>query len=439
VTVTLRTRVIGLAVGTAALVIVLAGIPMAFMLRSDARTSVEQEATYAAQAVADYLSTRSYDDTLLRAYLDRLNRRGPVPVAVRLPDGDILGAVLDTDGAGPAANQPAGQGDHDRDNLGQVSAPRTSRVNGGRLVHVDCQTSHGEAQVIALAADTRVNDRVEARYAAVGLTALALLVLAWLAAEVTGRRIVRPLQRTAETALALSTGELTSRAPTHGPPEVARVAIELNALADRIDELLAREREAAADLSHRLRTPLTAVRLSVESLPPGPGRDELEAHVASLERSLTHVIRTARQGVREGRHPRCDAVEVAADRVGFWAPLAEDQGRAVDIDLPEQPLFVRAGREDLMAAVDALIENVVAHTPEGTAFGLVLQPTADGAELVVLDEGPGIPPGALERGRSDGSTGLGLDIARATAEATGGSLTFTTLGARHGVRMTLRG
>lgn len=436
-TLSLRTRVIALAVGTAAMVIVLAGVPLAFMLRNDARATVEQDATYAAQGVADYLSTRAADHRQVLEYVDRVNRRGPVEVAVQLPGGEVLGARLDIDDAGPPPDQAAKAADGDRDNLGQVSLPQTTRVAGGRLVHVDCETSSGVARVFALASDARVSDRVHARYALAALTALGLLVLAWLAAEVTGRRVVRPLQRTADTAVSLSTGDLSARAPTHGPPEVARVAVELNALADRIDELLGREREAAADLSHRLRTPLTAVRLGVESLAAGPGRDELESHVASLERSLTHVIHTARQGVREGVHPRCDAVEVLADRAQFWAPLAEDQGRTVDVDLPDGVVLVRAHRDDLAAAVDALLENVVAHTAEGTGFGVSLVPTAQGAELFVLDDGPGIPH-APSRGRSDLSTGLGLDIARSTAESTGGSLALVTRDGRHGVRLTLR-
>jgi signal transduction histidine kinase len=76
-------------------------------------------------------------------------------------------------------------------------------------------------------------------------------------------------------------------------------------------------------------------------------------------------------------------------------------------------------------AVDALVENVIAHTPEGTAFTVRLTATATGASLEIADEGPGLPPDAVVRGRSDrGSSGLGLDIARRCAEAAGGTLTL---------------
>ncbi len=88
-------------------------------------------------------------------------------------------------------------------------------------------------------------------------------------------------------------------------------------------------------------------------------------------------------------------------------------------------MLVRAAAEDLAAAIDALLENVVAHTPEGTAFAVRLTADAGGGRLEVSDDGPGLPTEEPVRGRSDrGSSGLGLDIARRCAEATGGSMTL---------------
>src|SRR6202022_4016892 len=82
---------------------------------------------------------------------------------------------------------------------------------------------------------------------------------------------------------------------------------------------------------------------------------------------------------------------------------------------------------DLAATIDALVANVFAHTPEGTAFHISVARAGDGGVLVVADEGPGFPPGLRpSRGKSTaGSTGLGLDIARAVAEGCGGRMRTT--------------
>lgn len=421
----LRGRIIALAVGTALLVIVLAAVPIVVLLHNKAYAAADQRATYAAQSVADYLSTGQHGDVLLTPYLQRLNDRDEPAVTVLLPDGSRSGAPM-SPGVVRAVLAVAGPdlpADHDSDTLGEVSTPDRIEVPGGRAIQVFTRTPSGPARAVVVVTDASVRVSLAAQYGVAVAIAIGLLLLAWVAAEVTGRRLVRPLQRTASTATALRDGDLAARAPVEGPDEVASVAIELNALAARIGELLTQEREAAADLSHRLRTPLTSVRLSVEGLPDGPDRADLEAGLDRLERTLTQVIRAARRGVREGIHPRCDAAVVVAERVAFWRPLAEDQARAVAVEVPPEPVWVRSTAADLGAAVDALIENVIAHTEEQTAFSIVLRPAAYGGELVVADEGPGLPQEAVTRGMSDrGSTGLGLDIARSAAEATGGAL-----------------
>ena len=125
--------------------------------------------------------------------------------------------------------------------------------------------------------------------------------------------------------------------------------------------------------------------------------------------------------------PSSDASAVVGERVAFWSALAEDQGRAHELALPSAPLPVRAADEDLAAALDALLENVIAHTPEGTPFAVRLTATASGARLEVSDDGPGLPDTEPVRGRSDrGSTGLGLDIARRCADASGGAMTLAS-------------
>ncbi|MGB8946951.1 MAG: HAMP domain-containing sensor histidine kinase, partial [Streptomyces sp.] len=193
----------------------------------------------------------------------------------------------------------------------------------------------------------------------------------------------------------------------------------------------------AADLAHRLRTPVAALRLDAETLRDSEEAHRIAADVAALERSVDDVIRKARRPFRDA--PYADLAAVARERAAFWLPLAEDQGRTTEIAAISGTHPVPVPEDDLTAAIDALIGNVLDHTPLGTPFRVTVRTTTAGeAELSVADEGPGLPPTyAAERGTSGGgSTGLGLDIARRTAQDAGGTFDMAS-DAAHGTRVTL--
>jgi signal transduction histidine kinase len=122
--------------------------------------------------------------------------------------------------------------------------------------------------------------------------------------------------------------------------------------------------------------------------------------------------------------------------------LAADQGRDLRVDVPDRPVEVSTSAEELGAALDVLVDNVFGHTPPGTAFSLQVDPGGERgggvARVVVEDDGPGLATADMaERGRSGaGSTGLGLDVARRTAERAGGRLTLGS-GTRGGARIVL--
>jgi len=147
--------------------------------------------------------------------------------------------------------------------------------------------------------------------------------------------------------------------------------------------------------------------------------------VNAVERTVSEIIREARRPTGEGSG-LCDAAEVVTERAMFWQPLAEDQDRPMTLEVAPGPVLVRISTEDLAACIDILLENVFSHTAEGLAFEIRLSRRAGGgAWLVVADDGPGFPDAdPTQRGLSSGgSTGLGLDIARRIAEASGGTLT----------------
>ena len=428
----MRRRILLLSVGMTTLVVLAFAVPLTLLLRQAALNDAMDKARLRAENVAYYVGDRYHTDAEIQAYIDSVGSDGPGRISVKFTDGRTVG---DPPPGGVTEPKPVPTGiddkseDGDHDGPPKVSDASFRSVGGGKAAEVDVDTKAGPASVCLFLTGGELYDGLVSRLAILAAGSVLVLLLSILGAELVSRRLARPLEETARTAERLAKGDTEARAPTSGPAEVAKVGAALNGLADRIDEVIAVEREAVADLSHQLRTPLTALRLQVEALPDRDRAEELNTQVNSLERTLTAVIKAARRPQREGRVPRCDAVEVTRRRAAFWEPLFEDQGRELILDLPTPPAEVRSSAEDLAAALDALVENVVAHTPDGTPARIILTREQVGAgtgvRIVVADEGPGIPLGAGERGRSDrGSTGLGLDIARRCAEAAGGRLTI---------------
>jgi signal transduction histidine kinase len=209
---------------------------------------------------------------------------------------------------------------------------------------------------------------------------------------------------------------------------VAAVGAAFNFLAGRVRELLAAERESVADLSHRLRTPLAVLRLQAEALPEGQARERLVEAAVELEQAVSGIINEARRPVRGAAAPAvADLGAVAGERAEFWGALADEQHRDWTARVSgDGPHLVPVAAEDLEAALDVLLGNIFTHTPEGCGFSVTVEPEPGGGHrLTVADFGPGLPAGDVaERGRSGaGSTGLGLDIARRTAEGAGGAFT----------------
>jgi signal transduction histidine kinase len=426
----MRRRILLLSVGMTTIVVLAFAIPLTILMRNAAADESLKNAQYRAEGIAYYVGDRDHTAADISAYIDGVKGDGPGHISVRMPDGTTLG---DPPPGGVTTPQPIPGGD-DSDDDGRHGPPKVSdasfrAVGGGKATEVSVDRPDGPASVCLFLTGDQLYEGLVPRVLVLLTGSLVVLLLSILGAELVSRRLARPLEETARTAERLAKGDVDARAPTTGPAEVAKVGAALNGLADRIDEVIAVEREAVADLSHRLRTPLTALRLQVEALPDRERAEELNTQVNSLERTLTAVISAARRPQREGRVPHCDSVEVTRQRAAFWEPLFEDQGRELVLDLPTPPAMVRSSAEDLGAALDALVENVVAHTPDGTRARIILTRqsvgNSTGVQIVVADEGPGIPLGAGERGRSDrGSTGLGLDIARRCAEAAGGRLTI---------------
>ncbi|WP_028057860.1 HAMP domain-containing sensor histidine kinase [Candidatus Solirubrobacter pratensis] len=248
------------------------------------------------------------------------------------------------------------------------------------------------------------------------------------------RRLIRPLERLVATSDRLGAGDFSARAGRIEQPELDRVAVALDGAAVQIAQLVGRQREFAANVSHQLRTPLTAMRLWLDELAtlddPVAARDVITStqRVADrLERTVADLLALARAG-DIGQPRDVDLADLAREHAAGWAPLYARVGRRLQTSA-ETPLPARVSPGGVAQALDVLLENAIAH---GGGTTRLTASEADGRSvLAVEDDGPGVPKGMeleiFDRAVSTaGSTGLGLPLARALVEAEGGRLVLAS-------------
>ncbi|NMO54006.1 HAMP domain-containing histidine kinase [Actinoplanes sp. TBRC 11911] len=401
----MRTRLTLLVLATTSLLVIAFLVPLALLVRQVAQDRATVRATADIQGIVPVAGTS--DVRQLGLTVAQLAATSGRPVTVFLGNGTVLGS--------PVAVTPAVE-------LARRGQSLTVSERGGaREIVVAVQgRPEGPAVVRTVVSPAEASSGVARSWLVLVVLAAVLVLLGLVVADRLARRLVRPITALSDVSHRLANAELTARAEPDGPPELREVAGALNHLAARIQELLRQEREHVADLSHRLRTPLTALRLEAEGLRDPAESARLAAAADGLERAVSGLIRQARSRTDPSSPGRCDAAAVVGERAAFWAVLAEDTGRHMEVELVAGPQPVALAAEELAAAVDALLGNVFAHTPEGTPFSVRL---TGAPAVIVADQGPGMPSGLAARGVSGGdSTGLGLDIARRAAAASGGDL-----------------
>jgi signal transduction histidine kinase len=404
-----------LAAAITSLVLVAFIVPLGLLVRSVTADRAVNAAASQAQALTSVVATASRPALVLT--LEQVNASSAHPLTVFLPGGAVLGA--------PARRTAAVD-------LAARGRSFSAAVPGGVQILISVQgMTAGPAVISTFVPDADLHRGVARSWLILAALGAVLVLTGVVVADRLAQAMIRPATELSAVSHRLARGDLDARARPAGPAEIHDVAIALNHLAARIAELLHAERESAADLSHRLRTPLTALRLAAEAVHDPAEAQRVNAGVDALERAVSQSIHDARRaGAESATDPRCDAAAVVRDRVAFWSVLAEETSRDVRADMADGPLPARMTASDLAACVDTLLGNVFAHTPDGTAFAVTLTALpGGGARLVVADHGPGFPAPALAgssvavRGASgSGSTGLGLDIARRAAQAAGGSL-----------------
>ncbi|MBV1938145.1 ATP-binding protein [Streptomyces sp. BV286] len=345
---------------------------------------------------------------------------------VSIVDSRILGDELIS--AGVLKDQVTG------DRYARIEIPGRADIHIGTKPTGDVikSTRKGEQRetVTVEEASSAVTREVGRTLLIIAAVALLAVVAAVLLAVRQANRLTSPLTDLAETAERLGSGDPRPRHKRYGVAELDRVADVLDGSAERIARMLTAERRLAADASHQLRTPLTALSMRLEEITltddPHTVKEEATIALGQVER-LTDVVErllTNSRDPRTGSAVTFDLDEVIKQQLAEWRPAYRNAGRAI----------VSSGKHHLQAVgtpgavaqvLAALIENSLMHG--GGTVALRTRVTGNQAVIEVTDEGAGVPAdlGAriFERAISGrNSTGIGLAVARDLAEADGGRL-----------------
>jgi signal transduction histidine kinase len=290
--------------------------------------------------------------------------------------------------------------------------------------------------VLATRTDASARERTYDAWLIVGLVAVGIIVAAMLAALVLGRRLAFPLERLAAAARRLGEGDFSARAPRAGIAEIDAVSGAFDRTADRLAELVRRERAFSADASHQLRTPLTALRLELEAMELRQSGDpELPALLAQVDR-LQSTIDTLLSVARDHSNPTTttELDPLLDDLEHHWRGAFADQSRPLRV-AGTRSRVVQATPGIVREVLDVLLANALTHGRGQVT--ITARAADDWTFLDIADAGPGFddPDGAFERRPAGGGHGIGLALARSLAEADGGRLTISRAG--RGPRVTL--
>jgi signal transduction histidine kinase len=391
-----RLLVSTLAVAVAA--VLLLGVPLAFVISRLQVTEAASEVRRDASTLARELQERA--DSGLPANAAQLGRS--------LPDRYV---VIKQYSVGRTA-------------VGTEPPPRDT---------ITAQAATKDFSVTVQADDSTVGSRVTRALLLISALALLAVAVAVALAILQARRLTRPLEELAQAADRLGSGDARPLGRRYGVPELDQVAEGLDGSAQRITDLLSAGRDFAADASHQLRTPLTALSMRLEEMiasaqDPDVVREEGAAALAQTER-LAEVVgqllgRVARRSVA-GAPALTSIDDIVAQQVVEWDPAFRRLSRKLEVT-GEKGLYAYVTPGSAAQVIATLLDNALVH-----GAGVVTIRTSQTPRSVVVevrDEGKGVPqelvPRIFERSVSGrpGGTGLGLALARSVAASDGGQV-----------------
>jgi signal transduction histidine kinase len=262
------------------------------------------------------------------------------------------------------------------------------------------------------------------------------------------RRALTPIERMTTHARTITAERLSDRLPIENPDdEMGRLAAVFNQTLGRLEQSFDQMRRFTADVSHQLRTPLTAIR-SVGEVGLRAGRRDEASYRAMIGSMLEETDRLAvlvdrlltlsRTEMHQSTlsPDSVNLAELAQDVAGHLGVLAEEKGQSLSVEASGTPTAV-VDRVVLRQALINLVDNAIKFTPASGQVRIRIDQTAEDAVVEVIDSGPGISHEAQERifdrfyraNDANGSgTGLGLSLAKGAVEALGGQLTLATTG-----------
>jgi len=345
--------------------------------------------------------------------------------------------------------------DHGSDELGTVARALDDSVQqlGGRIEELSRDRARMEAILSGMVEGVLVVDR-QGRLQLVNRAAQQMLRVEPSAAGRTYLEVIRHPDIAAQLTAALHGEEiggqeltlardpgrtlLTRAAPVSGPSGGAVLVLHDITDLRRADQI---RRDFVANVSHELRTPLTAIRGYVEALLDGPSDAEsthkfleiIARHSTRMERLVKDLLRLARLDARQEllETARCDIKQIFSAVTADLAPMIEDKGQRVTMDVLSEARHVEGDPAKLHDIIRNLVENAVNYSPEGTQVSLGAAQDNGTYTITVSDSGPGIPSEDLTRvferfyrvdkSRSrPGGTGLGLAIVKHLVELHGG-------------------
>ncbi|MDB5690464.1 MAG: hypothetical protein JWL91_2340 [Sphingomonas bacterium] len=321
------------------------------------------------------------------------------------------------------------------------------------LLALSVRLSDGAVLVVASDLSDLVDLRHRLRLFTIAFGGL-ISLLALVGGLIVGSLFLRRLESVNRAIAQINGGRFAERLPPIGMgPEFDRLSANLNSMLDRIEALLDSLRQVSTDIAHDLRTPLTRLRQRLECI-RDVGEDlslpeQLDAALSQIDEILALFGALLRIGSLEGGTRILDGVadlSELVDRIGqAYAPVAEDSGHELEVAVA--PGVTVTGDAELLAqAVTNLVENALTHTPPGSRVSLVLTLGKGGAQLMVADDGPGVPEHErdkvirrfyrMDRSRHTPGAGLGLALVSAIAVLHGSAVILEDN--RPGLRVVLR-